>query len=1084
MGSGCWTYSVAAIGLVPLLVAAVLGGEEVDFIRDVRPILSNHCFQCHGPDEHTREADLRLDQPAGLYGTDGNSGVVVPGDPDQSLLWQRITDADDDSRMPPRHANKPLSKEQIEVVRRWIVHGAQWRQHWAFVPPRWPEVPAVHRAAWCRTPVDRFVLSKLEEAGIEPAADASPAALLRRLYFDLLGLPPTLAEVERWTAELVSPAGEIDEEALGRLVDRLMASPHYGERWGQRWLDLARYADTNGYEKDRDRSIWPYRDWVIDVLNEDLPFDQFTIEQLAGDLLPDATLRQRVATGFHCNTMLNEEGGIDPLEFRFHAMTDRVATTGAVWLGLTIGCAQCHTHKFDPITHTEYYQLMALMNNTDQRQLELIDDAWRQRWEANRREADRLLAELPAHWPETGSRESGQEQAPARSARGDASEEPAAGFYESLRAAGREQLAKSLLALPPEQRRALWTAFTKWLELQRQGTVAWEVLRPVAARSSLPILTIQSDASIFASGDTAKRDDYYVDFAPVDRPVRAIRLEALPDERLPARGPGSTYYEGTLGDFFLTEFQLQADGEPVPIQAAHESFAANRFGNHPVSAALTIDGDVQTGWSVHGRQGERHVAVYLLASPIPAGKALQVHMVFGRHFASSLGRFRLSFSDTEQTVQARAYPDEVEQALLVAPETLSDRQWAILLEQFLLQAPQLQPHNDRLRQLRRRPPATTTLVMVEWPEGHRRPTFRHHRGEYLQPREEVEPATPEILNPWDPQWPKNRLGLARWLVDSRHPLTARVVVNRAWADFFGEGLVRTLEDFGLQGDAPTHPELLDWLAMHWMHRDGWSMKRLHRLIVTSRVYRLDVRRSPMAQRVDPSNRLLSSMPYRRLSAEQIRDAMLTCAGCVDRRFGGPPVRPPQQPGISEVAYGSPQWVASQGGDRFRRSIYTYKKRTAPFAFFSSFDAPSGESCTVRRVQSNTPLQALSLLNDVMVTELAVVAALHQHWQEQPPGGGRRGEGDEPTDEQLRQVLRRVLTRQPQADEVDQLRSLYAAAQRYYAEHGQEAAAVLAILPPSLQEQFDQQLDSRRHPQLAAWALVWRAAWALDEALRR
>ncbi len=1077
---GRWLAFAPAMAVSAAAVSAdVSAAERVDFVSDVRPILSDNCFKCHGPDPATREADLRLDTLAGLTGNSQGSAAVIPGSPAGSELIRRVLSVDPDEQMPPPDSHKQLSARQQQVLQEWIEQGAQWEQHWAFVPPQEPIVPGVETAAWCRNEIDRFVLSKLEQAGLSPAEEAPANTLLRRLYLDLIGLPPTPEEADQWigklwpnrdvnspttainkaTHSLASRAGIVseksspttatpttaamDETAYQELVTHLLNSPHYGERWGRRWLDLARYADTNGYEKDRDRSIWPYRDWVVNAFNTDIPFDQFTIEQLAGDMLPGATPTQRIATGFHRNTMLNEEGGIDPLEFRFHAMTDRVATTGTTWLGLTLGCCQCHTHKYDPVTHTEYYQVMALLNNADEPSLELpelftggdVD----QTWHSNQRRAAKLLEGLPQQWPLA---EKGQPQA-----------SPSSGETTSTEAEVRSALVKK--------------AFGQWLKAERANSVPWTHLRPVSATSNLPILTIEAEETIFASGDTAKRDEYVVTYAAHSEPITALRLEALPDERLPARGPGSTYYEGTLGDFYLVELSATASDQPVAIATASESYAKNRYGKNSVSSQLTLDGDVQTGWSVDGRQGERHVAVYLLPEPLAAGSELTIRMTFGRHFASSLGRFRFSAANADHAIQARAHSLELGQLLRRDPFELTAADNQQLFEQFLLDASQLSEPAEKIRQLQTRPEVPSTLVFAERPADHPRPTFRHHRGEYLQPAEQVKPGIPTILSASSTTPPNDRLAFAKWLVSEENPLTARVTVNRLWATLFGTGIVATLDDFGLQGAPPSHPELLDWLALRFTHEDGWSRKQLLRRIVSSRTYRQASQVNSAAATIDPSNRLLSYSPRYRLDAEVLRDSLLAASGLLNPKLGGPPVRPPQVAGITEVAFGSPKWEVSAGDDRYRRSLYTFVKRTAPFAMTSTFDAPSGEACIARRSRSNSPLQALTLLNDQMIIDFARGAGQrHAHADSGEP---------QPHGEQLIQLFRSVLVRPPSVVELRLLDEFWRA-QRQAFEAEPELAKQLA----------DNVSDkaSERPAHTAAWIATARALFALDETQTR
>jgi len=996
--------------------------DAVDFSRDIRPLLSGKCFACHGPDEETREADLRLDLPESATGAGADKGAIVPGKPDQSEFVRRILSNDPDEQMPPRSSNKSLNADQKQLLIRWIKSGAKYERHWSFIPPVRSPLPKVAAAEWSFNEIDRFILARLEAAGLAPSVAADSQTLVRRVFLDLIGIPPTPEEADHWVARLTDREGRFSNAAYAELVDHLLALPQYGERWARRWLDLARYADTNGYEKDRDRTMWPYRDWVIRALNADMPFDQFTIEQVAGDMLPNATIDQRIATGFHRNTMLNEEGGIDPLEFRFYAMTDRVATTGTTWLGLTTGCCQCHTHKYDPITQRDYYGLMAFLNNADEPDLNLPDPAAEQRYQKNLAAADRLLAELPQHWPSKN---------------------------------------------PESRESAVEEAFHDWLTTERQQAVDWQVMRPSGLKSNLPHLTVEDDGSVFASGDTTKFDTYEIRFSDVPAGVTAIRLEALPDDRLPAHGPGSTYYEGRKGDFFLNEFVLSLDGEPVPIKSASHSYAKNQFGSNPVGAQLTIDGDFQTGWSAAGRPGERSVAVYVLDQPLATGESLNLKMTFGRHFASSFGRFRLSAATTDNEVLANDRPDDIERLLKLQDDQLNDDQRQQLKHEFLLNAPPLEKHSKKIRELRRRPASIEVPVLSERPVENPRPTFLHNRGEYLQPKDRVEARVPAALHAFPDNVPKNRLEFARWLVSRDNPLTARVVVNRHWAAFFGTGMVKTLDDFGMQGDTPSHPQLLDWLAVSFMD-NGWSIKQLHRKIVLSSTYRQSSNVGPtlptpgfnaksgLAAKTELSpTHLLARFPRTRLEAEIIRDVVLKSAGLLSLKQGGPPVRPPQPDGVSEAAYGRPDWKASTGEDRHRRSVYTYQKRTAPFAMLAAFDAPSGEACVARRDVSNTAMQALTLLNDEMFLEAA--RALGASLAKMPDSDVSR----------IESAFARVLTRSPSETETARLLK-FVKNQRAQSSSEHQAA----------------QATNEKSAEIHIWTNISRALFSLDETLTK
>ncbi|MBK8976307.1 MAG: DUF1553 domain-containing protein [Planctomycetes bacterium] len=991
--------------LLALVVAGALRGQGgPDFVREVRPLLSRHCFPCHGPDAETREADLRLDWPAA-----GAAGL--PQELRDEIVRRIGAPADDPDRMPPRSAGAPLAAPQIATLRRWLAAGGVYARHWAFVPPQRPPLPECRSGA--PHPIDRFVHARLEAHGLRPAPEADRVTLLRRAYGDLLGLVPTPAETRQFVEDPRPDAWE-------RLVDRLLDSPHYGERMASRWLDLARYADTNGYEKDRPRSIWPYRDEVIRAFDRDDGFDRFVVEQLAGDMLPDATPEQILASGFHRNTMLNEEGGIDPLEFRYLAVVDRVNTTGTAVLGLTVGCAQCHTHKFDPLTQREYYGLFAFLDQADEPPYEVPGEL------------------VPEHARRTPTERT------------------------ELAAAERE-----LRSSWPADAEPLEGRFLGWLDEQRDARVDWRPLRLVEATSNLPRLDPQDDGSVLASGDTTKHDTYRLRLRAGELPLRALRIEALPDPRLPDGGPGLTYYEGTHGDFFLHELRIEHGDAAVAIARATVSYAANRFGRGAVGGAEMVDGDPQTGWSVHGRIGERHTAVIELAEPLPADGEFVLQLDFGRHFASSLGRFRLSGTSAPGPLQAEAYPPDVDRSLGRDAADLSPAELDRLRTAFLMQAPEVRKAADRVRELRRGPAPVTSLVMQERSADHRRVTHRHHRGDFLQPREVVEPHTPAFLHAWPEELPRDRLGLARWLTARDNPLFARVAVNRQWAMLFGTGLVRTLEDFGTQGEAPSHPELLDWLAVEFMARD-FSLKELHRLILTSATWRQSATVDPAAREIDPENRLLAYAPRFRRDAEFVRDSALRAAGVLDTTRFGPPVRPPQPDGVTEIAFGSPHWQAGSGADRLRRSIYTFHKRTAPYALLHVFDVPSREHCTARRDRSNTALQALALLNDPQMVEIA------QHF-------GRALATCEAelgsVDATLREAFVRALTREPDESELQAMREFLAAQQPRFAADPAAARATIGVAADAAVE--PDQLARR-----AAWTALARALFALDEFVTR
>lgn len=981
----CCLLLVIALG--PASGAGAADPERVDFQRQIRPILAAKCFTCHGPDEAAREADLRLDLASDALADRGGYAAIQPGDHEASELWQRISSDDEDLRMPPPGPQEPLTPEQIELLARWIDQGAEYQQHWAFVPPHAPEIPLVDQTA--ASPIDAFINARLAQAELEPLPPADPYTLIRRLYLDLIGIPPTPQEADAFAAD-PSPL------AYARLVDGLLARPEYAERWARPWLDLARYADTNGYEKDRPRTIWPYRDWVLAALNADMPFDQFSIRQLAGDMLPEATIADRIATGFHRNTMLNEEGGIDPEEFRFHAMTDRVATTGTIWMGLTVGCAQCHTHKYDPITHTDYYALFALLNGADDLEQAVEDPAVAAQREQIAAEIQRAEAALVTTYLAQPTPAAAAEQA--------------------------EQATDE--ALSPARVRA---AFEQFVDTLRNQATNWQVVVPQQMTTTLPNLRALEDGSLLASGDVTKRDVYTLQFeAPEsDEPFTAIRLEALPHESLPAGGPGMAYYEGRRGDFFLSELRVLQDGKSLNLRDASASFGKISIGSGSADAANVIDGEGSTGWSTSGAEGQPNRWVAQFEQPFRPTGPWTIEMVFERHYAAPLGRFRIALAPdsgpatrdsaeppTEQRRVAVALPIDADAEAELwraaqAPATpLSADLQQLLRRQFIYSSELLAEARNPIEALQQQmPEPIRTLVMRQRPTAEVRQTHRYHRGEYLQPREAVEPGIPAIFAKGE-SLPSDRLELAQWLVSPANPLFARVTVDRAWRELLGRGIVDTAGDYGTQSEPPSHPELLDYLALDFT-AGGTSLKRLHRELVLSAVYQRAAQVRPEQQALDPDNRLLAKGPRRRLEGERIRDSLLAAAGLLARHWGGPSVYPPQPAIVTAQAYGGFRWTESTGADRFRRSLYTFAKRTAPFAALSVFDGPTGETCQPRRDRSNTPLQALTLLNDSMFVEIAQALA----------DDARRSVPDGQADQVATEIFRRLLTRPPSDEEL-------------------------------------------------------------------
>lgn len=965
-----------AWGLVWWVCSPASPAEPVRFNRDIRPILSDHCFHCHGFDGNHRKAGLRLDTFEGATAPRKGRPAIVPGRPEASELWHRITARDPAERMPPPDLGHGLTPAQIELLGRWIREGARYENHWAFLKPERPALPEVRQGDWVRTPVDRFVLARLEAEGLRPSAEADRATLIRRVSLDLTGLPPTPAEVDAFV-------NDPRPDAYERLVDRLLASPRYGEHMAHYWLDAARYGDTHGLHLDNERSMWAWRDWVVQAFNRNLPFDQFTVEQIAGDLLPEPTRDQLVASGFNrCNVTTSEGGAIDE-EFRVRYAVDRVETVGTVWMGLTLGCAACHDHKIDPISQKEFYQLFAIFNNLAENAMDgnaLLPPPW---LPLPTPEQERQLAELDRRQKELAS-------------------------LLADRAAGLDYQDPAEMADPPkpQPREVVWvdddfpegaeprinegTPPNRWVtsaegpvhrgqrSLERTGPGVHQAFFPGCARP----LVLGVDDTLFAH--------VYLDPAS---PPRAVMLQFHVEGQWSKRANWGDPEAIPYGRSGTTE-KLQMGELPAVGRWIRLEVRACQLG---LAVGTRISGMAFTQFG--GRAWWDHAGVVTVNDPArdpglscwawwEQERARARESKLPERWRKLLDRSMAELDEAERQQLRLHYVREVyagEPALVALREELA-----------------------RVRQekaeLEKQIPGTMIARELDTP----RPAHVLIRGQYDKPGEPVGPGVPAVLPPLPPAEKTNRLTFARWLVSPDHPLTARVTVNRFWQQLFGMGLVRTSEDFGLRGEWPSHPELLDWLAVEFVE-SGWDVKRLLRLLVTSATYRQSSRVTPELLERDPENRLLARGPRHRLDAEVIRDSVLYVSGLLNLQMGGRGVRPYQPPGIWEaVGYttsNTARYEQDRGPALYRRSLYTFWKRTAPPPFMVLFDAPSREQCTVRRERTSTPLQALALMNDVQVVEAAKHFAARM-WRE----GG-------PTDRQrLVHGFRLVTARLPTAQE--------------------------------------------------------------------
>lgn len=985
--------------------------DRISFDRQIRPILSDLCFDCHGPDESQRTSGLRLDQQAGLFSRRDGGFVVAAGQPEASLLHQRIWSSDVHVVMPPSDFERQLSTSQKELLTRWIEEGGQWSEHWAFVPPRDRPLPETRRSDWRRNPIDDFVLARLEAAGLQPAVEADRETLIRRVSLDLTGLPPTLSEVDAFLADQQANAWE-------RVVDRLLSSEAYGEHMAVDWLDAARYADTSGYQNDGPREMWRWRDWVIDAFNRNQPFDQFTTEQLAGDLLPDPTLQQRIATGFNRNHRGNAEGGIIPEEYQVEYVADRVDTTFAVWQGLTMGCARCHDHKYDPLSQKDYYRAFAWFNN--------LPESGRAIKEGN--SPPFIKAPLPHQ----------QQQWSQLQQRIDAADQLAEGTTAQLRTAV-EQWRKTVDA-PAEPEWSLTDGLLRHYacEGNLQDSVTEQQAEVTAgsvkwASRSVGQAVVVDDVPV-ETGDVAEFG--YFDRFSLTAWIRPDRLSGTVISRMIPEQQGTGYY------VHLQEGKVQVNlvkrwlDDSIRVQS-RMSLTAGEW----VHLAVVYDGSrVASGIRLYlnGKEAPLQVVHDGLNQTFAVAK--QPLRIGGgqSNFHGGLDEIRVYTRDlTAAEVELLAVEKTVGEIL---PLEFHDRSPAERrkLERVFLERGAVaefrhvffQPTQLRrdLRELLDQIP--TVMVMQEMSTP--RQTHVLQRGQYDRPGEPVRPGVPEAFAGSFVGRHENRLDLAEWLLSQENPLTARVAVNRFWQRYFERGLVRTSEDFGSQGEPPSHPQLLDWLAREFV-RSGWDIKAMQRLIVTSAVYRQSSRASAEQLERDPENRLLSRGPRRRLSAEAIRDQALFVAGLLNHTVGGPSVKPYQPEGLWKEIATDTDYVQSTGPDLYRRSLYTYWKRTVAPPMMVTFDATSREACMVNRSRTNTPLQALALMNGVTFVEAARNLAQQELLRSAAS-----------VDQRMVRMFRIVTSRKPSAVETQILVRRYAASLKEYKQQPQAAAELVAI----------------------------------------
>ncbi len=993
--------------------------QPVNFSREVLPLLSEYCFHCHGPDEKTRKAKLRLDTQEGAFRK--NDPVIVAGKSAESELIKRITTKDSEEVMPPPKAKKAMTPQQVELLTRWIDQGAPWGKHWSYEPLQRPKLPEISNKEWPKNPIDTFILARLDKEGLKPSPEATKTALIRRATLDLTGLPPTPQDVAAFVADNAPDAYE-------KVIDRLLASPAYGERMAWDWMEAARYADSNGYQGDNERTMWPWRDWAVRAFNANMPYDKFTIEQLAGDLLPNATNEDKLATGFLRNHAINGEGGRIAEENRIEYVMDMNETTATVWLGLTFTCCRCHDHKFDPLTKKDYYSMFAFFNQTPVNggggdpQTKPVIAISSPEEDAKVAQAEKQVAELDA------------------------------------------QIKKRVDEIAPQQ--------DEWEKksLAAAGPTAkdtWTVLEPSSAKADKQTLTVLDDKSVLAGGPNPANDDYTITTPVPFGKITAIRLEALRHESMTKNGLARS----DSGNFVLTHFEVKVlkKGETLPVTQTIASAEAS-FEQGDLKIKNAFDNDPKSGWAVYdGKTVDReHEAVFRFAQPIDCGTDATLTIALRHdspHVSHNLGHFRLSVTDEKEPKLTKGQPS-LQSVLKIPKEKRGKEQVKTALEAFQnsdetlkkLRADQKKA-SEQVEAMKKGQPKV--MVMEDMPKP--RKTLMLEKGLYNKTGDEVTFGTPASLPPLPADAPRNRLGMARWLVSAENPLTPRVTVNRFWQMFFGYGIVKTAEDFGVKAEFPKHPELLDWLAAEF--RDGgWDVKKTVKLIVTSNTYKQSSRVDAALHERDPDNRLLARGPRYRMPSWMLRDQALAASGLLVNKIGGAPVKPYQPSGVwEEATFGNKRYTQDKGEALYRRSLYTFWRRiVGPLEFF---DTQSRSGCIVKPTRTNSPLHALTTLNDPTYVEAA--RALAERTLKASPQ----------TAERVKLVYDAVLARDPKPDELAVLAAGIDRSKKQFEATPAETKKFLMVG----ESKRDEKIDANEH---AAWTVLCLTVMNMDEALNK